>query len=248
MDAGFGRAGWRALGIGAGAALVIGWFPFLDFIFTPILTLVHELGHTAAGWLFGRPSIPAFDFTHGGGVTMSQYERDALVVAGIVGLWGWGVYAVRGRPRAIAALIGVAVAYGFAVGGNGEAFLYYSAGHGFELLFAAIFLFRGLTGWGCQNELERPLSCFLGVFMLIHELRFAWGLVFDSVQRAEYQIGKAGLISDLIRVQWIFYWKLESVARLLVVVTLATLPATILVARFRHSLVDLLERETSIEL
>ncbi|MCP5050706.1 MAG: hypothetical protein GY940_26320, partial [bacterium] len=66
------RDAWKAMGIGAVITAVILYFPFLSFVFRYMITLVHEIGHAVFGWFFGYPSVPAFDFAYGGGITMHQ--------------------------------------------------------------------------------------------------------------------------------------------------------------------------------
>src|ERR1043166_3677620 len=76
------REAWRALGIGFVLALILMKLPFMGMLFNPLITIVHELGHTVAGWLFGFPSIPAFDFGEGGGFTQPlDSEQDWLGAA-----------------------------------------------------------------------------------------------------------------------------------------------------------------------
>lgn len=47
------------------AALVVSRVPFLKYLFSFFAILVHEMGYAFAGWLFGYPSIPSFDFFYG---------------------------------------------------------------------------------------------------------------------------------------------------------------------------------------
>ncbi len=89
------------MGIGLVLALILPRFPFLNFIFTPILTIVHELGHTVASWLFGYPAYPAFDFQYGGGVTVWNLERGPLIVLGVLAAAGGARLPNAGLPRGL---------------------------------------------------------------------------------------------------------------------------------------------------
>ena len=60
------RGGWLAFAIGLGLAVLTELWPLLRSLIGYFVVLVHELGHAASGWLFGYPSLPAFDFTYGG--------------------------------------------------------------------------------------------------------------------------------------------------------------------------------------
>ena len=108
---GITHPGWRAAGIGLVMALGLTWFPFLKFILSPLITIFHELGHTAVLWLFGYSAIPAFDFANGGGVTMSDLERSPLIV------WAWALGVLilgwwqRERKEVPIALAGLVVLY-----------------------------------------------------------------------------------------------------------------------------------------
>ena len=94
MAMGIPQAGWRSLAIGWVLAMLLLSSGRLTFIFHPFITLVHELGHAACGWLLGYPAIPAFDFVHGGGVT-SHFGRLWVLIGGIYGGFGYVSYRYR---------------------------------------------------------------------------------------------------------------------------------------------------------
>ena len=77
------RLGWAAFGGGLVAALIALQFPLAEAALSGMKILVHEMGHAAFGWLFGYPSIPVFDFSYGGGVTL-QHGRSALLAALVI--------------------------------------------------------------------------------------------------------------------------------------------------------------------
>ena len=95
--------GRRALAVGLAITVVALAVPLTRFVATYMIILVHELGHAACGWLFGHPSVPAFDFAYGGGVTAIEERRTALVVV-LYAAWGFSFWALRHRPRALVAL------------------------------------------------------------------------------------------------------------------------------------------------
>ena len=70
-------------------------------------------------------------------------------------------------------------------------------GHGFELIFAGVFLYRALSGESCHYPVERPLYAMLAFFTLAYDIRFAHGLIFDWQARADYLQGKGGMVHDL---------------------------------------------------
>lgn len=185
------RRGWIAWGVGGALALLTQVLPWLQLLVGYFVVLVHELGHALAGWLFGFPSLPAFDFVYGGGVT-ARLARSSLLVVAVYALFAAGLWAFR-RNRATAGLLaGAAAAYTalLAVGGDEVAIV--AMGHGGELVFAAIFLHRALSGRAVAHEAERPLYAWLGFHVVLHDARFAWGLVASDVQRHAYAAAKGG--------------------------------------------------------
>lgn len=194
---------WRAevkmFAIAIAAALVAHAIPFVHFVLCVLVTLFHESGHAAASWLLGHPAIPAFDFTYGGGFT---HEDDfklplALMVgAGWIAL-GWKL---RGNTRAVAAVAAAGVLWLVIVSSEWRReVVIASMGHGGELILAAVFVYRALANVGWRSpELERPLGAFLGLFVQLQTMRFAWRLAHDASFLAWYREGKGGaLMNDL---------------------------------------------------
>lgn len=80
----------RGLVIGA-ATLPLTWLlcwlvPFCNHLLWIFTTLCHEMGHAAGALLVGRPALPAFDFSFGGGVTMTGERRWWLLAVYLVGV------------------------------------------------------------------------------------------------------------------------------------------------------------------
>lgn len=180
-----------ALGSGFGIALVVFLVPFLNFVFSYLVILVHELGHAITGWLFGYPSLPAFDLYYGGGLTVHQ-DRQAILLLAVYALFGLGFYLLR-RHRRLHIFLGIiAAAYTLAAFTPVHQVLQLFMGHGAELIFAGIFLYRALTGEKLRTPAERPLYAFVGCFILLSDLRFAFRLLFSSEQRQLYEEAKGG--------------------------------------------------------
>ena len=70
------REGQVALASGLAVAVVAFAFPFSRFVFGYFVTLVHEMGHTLAGWLFGYPSIPALYWRGGRRQRLLQHDGE----------------------------------------------------------------------------------------------------------------------------------------------------------------------------
>ncbi len=191
LVAGLDQAGRRALPIGAAAGLVLFAVPFLNFLASYLSILVHELGHAIAAWLFGYPAVPAFDFCYGGGVTIYDERNTGLLIligAGFAAL----VYVCRRHRALLVALGGVGAVYVLLAFTSAHQLLQLGAGHGSELLFAGIFLFRAMTGVACVAGLERPVYASVGSFMVLKAAGFGWRLATSEEFRAEYEAAKGG--------------------------------------------------------
>jgi hypothetical protein len=185
------REGWLSYGGGLAAALVVIAFPLAHFVFSYFTTLVHEMGHAAAGWLFGYPSIPAFDFTYGGGITLQQ-DRVLLLVVGIAAAAAWGAVALRTHAALRNALAACLALYVLLAATQGHHAVILAMGHGGELLFATLFLHRALSGRGCTIPLERPLYGLVGWFVVLSDVGFVWRLLTSPFHRGLYEEAKGG--------------------------------------------------------
>jgi len=187
---------WNSIAAGLLLAIVLVSSDQLRFLFHPLITLVHELGHTFFAWLFGYFAIPAFDFIFGGGITFQSSERSPLLLGAIVAGLTYLFYRYRNHVPISRYLLGFAIIYSLCAFTPLHEMLIKSMGHGFELLFAGIFLFRALSGHGSQIPIERPLYGMMGFFMLLNDIRFAWGLMTNADEREIYEAGKGGLLDN----------------------------------------------------
>jgi hypothetical protein len=185
------RAGWIAFGGGGIAACIALFFPLAGVALSALTTLVHEMGHAACGWLFGYPSIPAFDFAYGGGVTLQQ-DRVPLLVAAVIAAAGYGVYALRARALPRNLLLGLLALYVPLALTRGHELLIVAMGHGGELAFATLALHRALSGRGCKLEAERPLYGLVGWYLALSGSVFAWQLRTSDLHRELYEEAKGG--------------------------------------------------------
>ncbi len=181
------------LGGGALAALVIfaPFFAIVSFLLHPLVTLVHELGHAIAGWVYGYPSIPAFDFAYGGGITIHQ-GRQWLLVAVWYAAFGWLFYCFRANVGTLLLLTGLVAAYTITVATRLHDAVVIAMGHGSELIFATAFLYRAWSGEYLAHALERPLYAFAGFYIQLYDLRFAFQLLNSQEARLDYEDAKGG--------------------------------------------------------
>ncbi len=236
-------AGWVAFGIGLGLALLTEILPFLRVLVGYFVVLVHELGHALTGWLFGYPSVPAFDFTYGGGITSHQEQMPLLLLASYAG-FAFLLWVFRANRISLGLIGGIALVYTALLLTSGANIVMIAMGHGAELIFAALFIHRAVSGNACHLASERPLYAWIGFHIVFHDLRFAFGLVTNAFQREMYVEAKGGghwmdfsrLANEFLGVS------LETVAGAFLVLSLLP-PAFALAATwFRPELATLRER------
>jgi len=185
------RRGWIAFGIGVGLALLTELLPILRVFIGYFVILVHEMGHAATGWLFGYPSIPAFDFTYGGGVTSHQNQMLLLVLLVYAALAAL-LWAFRGNWLSLGIVFVATLVYSALLVTRGHEIAILAMGHGSELVFAGLFIHRALSGRACHHGLERPLYAWIGFHIVFHDMRFAYGLVTSEFAREMYGGAKGG--------------------------------------------------------
>jgi hypothetical protein len=173
--------------------------PQIAFLLSPLVIIIHELGHASTNWLFGYPAVPAFDFLYGGGITL-QLNRWHPILYVIYGGFGYLFYRYRRNVITSRVLLALVIFYTLNVFTDLHHFWVIVMGHGFELLFAGIFLYRGLIGARCRSRVERYLYMVLGFVIVLHDLSFAQELLWDSEARELYQLGKGEILDhDLVR-------------------------------------------------
>lgn len=184
-------AGWLAFAMGAGLALLTELLPFLRMLVGYFVVLVHEIGHALAGWLFGYPSLPAFDFSYGGGVTLHQAQQPWIVAAVYVLLVACA-WVFRANRSSLGLVLTTILLYSALVFTRASDVAMIAMGHGAELIFAALFLHRALSGNACHHAAERVAYAWIGFHIVFHDLRFAFGLLTNGFEREMYAAAKGG--------------------------------------------------------
>src|SRR5262249_39358671 len=131
------------------------------YLFSAIITLFHELGHTIVGWLLGYPSLPAFDFVYGGGFTHMGEFHPSIAIAIAAG-FAWLLWLFRQNRKALGLIGALFLVWLFFVTKEWRRELAVgAAGHLAEFIFAGIMFYQALSGVGWRNpDLERPLGAF----------------------------------------------------------------------------------------
>ncbi len=212
------------LGVGFVAGMwIVATGSFANHIIHTLTTLAHEFGHALAGWLLGRPSLPAFDFRYGGGVT-AVGQRSTLL------LWTYAaallalLWRLRDRRWGCAVLAGAgAVLFSLALSDAGTIAII-SAGHDGEVVLAAIFLYRALSGVAVVSTLERWLYAIIGWTVLLQSIAMCWKVAYDPAAKERYFAGKGGMDNDFVIIAFQQGWSFEAVAMVHLLFSLLAVP------------------------
>lgn len=192
-----------ALSIGfiGAIVLVFGDFQFSRFILRHFNILVHEFGHAIFGWLSGFFSVPAFDFSHGGGVTVHMGDKpNKGILVAVAVIFVWLLYAFKRYKLIFASIAGIftLLALSFLFGWGPLVMMY--GGHGTVVIMGGLFLFRGLSNVAVHHFAERILYFFLAAFVILDELQFTQMLKKDAGFRSQYLDGKGGIMNDFHKI------------------------------------------------
>jgi len=242
------RDGWIMLIIGPLFALISFAFFWLTWTFSVFEILAHEMGHAIFGWIFGYPSLPAFDLVWGGGVTVHVDRSTALLLLVYALLVGLIVIYRRNRLTVMALCLLIAV-HLFCTLTKYHSLLMIAMGHGTELLIGGLFIYRALSGRAIIHYVERPLYSVIGFFMVFANMKLSYSLLTSWYERGQYAAAKGGHMEmDFIRIaRDHLNWKLTSVALLFMVLSILTPFIAYLAVRYEQyiysALIRLLRRE-----
>lgn len=180
-----------ATGVLIGLLLAVWDNWFIQMTLGILVTLVHELGHTFTAWLFAIPAIPAFDFMHGGGLTINFDQKPLLLVA-LYLFGGFLLYSYRHNRQTLVLLVAFGLLHLLSVTTSLGNILILFMGHGVELIMATVFIYRGLTNTAIVHQIERPMYSTIGFYIVFHDMAFAWKLMNDAGYRIEYEAQKGG--------------------------------------------------------
>ena len=167
----------------------------------------HEIGHSIFAWFFGYPSIPVFDFAHGGGMAYHFERLEVLkwfmVAAQAVSVFVfWHLFQEWYKRVIIILPIGLMI-LNFTLFYHEAVILF--MGHGFEIAVAVFCLYRVICDRVSYHSFERPFNGFLGFYFIINGLIFSYKLIFDQAFQSDYlgQKGQHGF-GDFSRIADIF--------------------------------------------
>ena len=230
------REPWLYLALGLATAPVFGLTPILKYMGWFLAALVHEMGHAGFAWLCGMPAFPAISLAgHAAAIHGEQQLFVVLVIAALLGSSAWRFF--EGRARTLA-LVVLGVLYPAIALTGAKELLHLLAGHGAELVFATLCLWKTLDGGFTGSRTERALYGTVGWYLAGKNALLAFGLATSAAARAEYRAnGSFGLTNDLIRAaEDVLAWRLETVAGLVLVASLCVVPLALGLARLSRSM------------
>ena len=215
---------WAVLGIGAALAPALGLLPILQYVGWFLASLVHEIGHCIVAWTFGAPAYPAIRIDGHAAAIHGDQKVFLVGVVWLILLWvGWSV---RHRPRLRIVLAVALVLHPLMAFSKSHDILHLLAGHMTELAFAGLAFHRAFSGGFTESTAERITYAAVAWFLLGKNVIMNFGLMTSESARQTYLgNGSFGLEQDFIRAARELGWSLSSVGGLMLLLSLAVLPA-----------------------
>jgi hypothetical protein len=153
---------------------------------TYMATFFHELGHTLTAWFYGYPTLPMFDFTHGGGFSLHTGFQP-LIVGGVWALLAYGIFFWRDFRLLQILLTGLLALNLLTVWSEDMRSLMITAmGPGAEILIGTFLLVRALFDLAPRGDVERILNAVFGFGLIFAALIDSYGLLHNPVHRTLY--------------------------------------------------------------
>jgi len=151
------------------------------------ITFFHELGHSITGWFYGYPTIPMFDFKHGGGWAYQPVGQQIIL---LIAIWAVMLYAIFVFLRGYKFLQGtVLVLLLFNIA---TAFMplhrvmFDFMGPVAPPLMGTFFLYRALFDLAPRGNGERFLNSLFGFALPLHAMIEGFGLLYNDMARTMY--------------------------------------------------------------
>lgn len=178
----------------------------------PLITFIHELGHTLSSWLVGYPALPQFVRTPQ--VTLAN-NQSTVILTGVYGCFGLLAIIYRHNSAFLKALLFIILGYSvFTLSDLSHTFILFM-GHGSELCVAGGLLYQTLRpqlGW-----IKKVFYAACGWFILIYDFILAYKLIYDTQYQMIYtyhqgyrqggdlsRLASIYFDQDLTTVAWLF--------------------------------------------
>ena len=214
-------------------------------------TLCHEFGHSFFACLFGCPSFPAFDFKYGGGIAII-YARSSIFMGIIYLLFGLAIWFMRKNRFSVSIIVSILVLHIFLAFTKWHQVLILLMGHGGELVFATLFLYRAWTNYSTFHEQERIAYSLTGFFLMINNMLFSYRLFRSAEARMWYGLAKGGgHWMDFDRIAKLIFGttnKLPTVSFFFCILCFLPILVSYLLFRYEYYINKLLKKITHVEL
>lgn len=156
-------------------------------------TFFHELGHCLFAWFYGYPSVPMFDFAHGGGLTIWMDEQQYALLGVLYGALIFGVFKYRHDRFSVAIFVSIAIFHVLtAYDGDVRSAVISFMGPLAAPLMATVFLLHALYNLIKHSRRERFFNALFGFAFIFHGLINGFGLLKSDAFRIVYFQQKGG--------------------------------------------------------
>ena len=167
------------------------WLP-VQIIYTGIQYMrvfFHELSHCFFAWFHGHPSLPAFNFVHGGEVAIYSNTQYITIIFAI---WLAMIYLAIQAREDKRLLVAIAVLFIFNASISFTKHRYFVIifmGPAIEPMIASYLLYRALFDKAPRGDLERFLNAFFGFGIIISSF-------IRDISILKYRYKGGGLVGD----------------------------------------------------
>ena len=154
---------------------------------TYMSTFFHELGHTVFAWFYGYPTLPMFDFKHGGGLAIGLTDQQIPILLCVDLAIAYGIYHFR-EYKILQIALTALLLFNLTTAFNEDSrfnvidFM----GPAAEPLVAAFLLIRALFDLAPRGWFERFLNAAIGFAMVFQALINSYGLLYSRALRLVY--------------------------------------------------------------
>lgn len=162
----------------------LGW---LGAGLTYMSTFFHELGHTVFAWFYGYPTLPMFDFNHGGGLAIWFSDQQIFILAILYLAVIYGVFHFK-EHRGIQVALVCLILFNLLTAFNEDVrFIVIDfMGPAAEPLVACFLLVRALFDLAPRGWFERLLNAVIGFAMIFRVFIDSYGLLNSGAYRLVY--------------------------------------------------------------
>jgi len=158
-----------------------------------MVTFFHELGHCLFAWFYGYPSVPMFDFAHGGGLTIWMDQQQYVLLGALYAALVFGIFKYRHDRFTVALFVSIIIFHVLtAYNEDARSVVISFMGPLAAPLMAAVFLLHALYNLIRHSRRERFFNALFGFAFIFHGLINGFGLLKSYAFRTVYFQQKGG--------------------------------------------------------